>query len=221
MGFFPVYCDKCCLPFEDLDLLLLKEIYGENIPKELKKIYKSDNLAKGFFIRNNVKYHIENYDSYGRFEVPKYEYLSKPSTNLKLDIKTNEYGDRLNVIKFKGYEIPHSLIHQKCYDIFVNHRHIALRLREQQLDVEGYLKIVFPTSSSDRNKRIQSLCKIYNPETKRLQDKDFEYKEKEKKSREGYVLNPASYRFVSKTGKTGKLILEKSEKISDLIPQTN
>ena len=71
MGCFSLFCENCGLEFENFDLDLLKDIYGENIPRELKKIQKSKMLEKGIFVRKNVKYYINDYDSCGGFKIVK------------------------------------------------------------------------------------------------------------------------------------------------------
>lgn len=213
MGCFSLYCEKCGLEFDSFDTETLKEIYGKNIPKELKKIQKSGALHDGIFIKDNIKYYIMNYDSYGGFDIVKCENVLNPSSkvnNCEKFIDVSAYMHRSDSHK-------HILTHQNCPEICVKHYKIAERLHGQHLDDNTYLRIVFPISISDRDEKIQKLLRIYNPVWKKLQYKTFEYLEKEKKGSNGYILNPGTNRFVLKTKKIGKEILEKSEKISDLI----
>jgi hypothetical protein len=216
MGFFSTYCEKCGVNFvEDMSAEIsdnAKEIYGDKIPEELKKIIKSNHLTKGFFISNNVKYYLKNYNYYGAFTVEKYEYLSKSSAGTKPEMKV---GDKLNIMDYEGE--PYTLTHRKCHDIFIKYRRIAERFQGQFFEIEEFLRIVFPKSLSDRNDRIRQLLYVYHPVWDTLIRKDNEYIAKEKKCKEGYILNPASFRFVSKTGKIGKKIFEKSEKIYHLV----
>lgn len=220
MGCFSLYCGKCGLEFDSFDENLLKEIYGKNIPKELKKIQKSEVLHTGIFINGNIKYYIDNYDSYGTFNVVKCENLLNPSSKINVcqtSINVAEYINT-NSSDHRKCSNKYTLIHQDCPEICVKHYEIASRLQGQNLDDDKYLRIVFPISLSDRNEKINGLLRIYNPVSKRLVNKTFEYLEKEKnKDSNHYVLNPGTNRFVLKIKKIGKEILEKSEKISDLI----
>ena len=216
MGLFSTYCEKCGVHFvEDMSTEIsetAKNIYGDKIPEELKKIIKSNHLTKGFFTTNKIKYYLKNYNYSGEFVIEKFEYLSKPSVGAKPQMKV---GDKLNIIDYDGE--PYNLTHRKCHDIFIKYRRIAERFQSQFFQSEEFLRIVFPKSLSDRNKRIRQLLYVYHPVWDNYIRKDYEYIEKEKKCPEGYILNPASFRFVSKTGKIGKLIHEKSEKIYHLV----
>ena len=161
-----------------------------------------------------MKYYVNGYDSYGEFNVVRYEKLSDPSS------KSRIIDGKIDVVQYMSSSKDSekcTLTHQKCDETFVKHYQIASRLHGQHMDIDTYLRIVFPLSLSERNEKVNEMLKIYDPEFKRLVSKDSEYLKKEKKCPTGYILNPRSNRFVLKTGKIGKLILEKSEKISDLI----
>ena len=218
MGCFSLYCQKCGLEFDNLDMNTLKELYGDKIPKELKKIEKSNILENGIFIRKNMKYYINSYDSYGSFNVVKTEKISDPSSNSRIidnSIDVSNYIDKY--MRTPKDSEKYTLTHEKCAELFVKHYEIASRLRGQQTDYSTYLRIVFPLSLSERNEEINKLLKVYHPDLKILVSKNSEYLKKEMKCPVGKILNTGTNRFVSKTGKVGKLIIEKSEKISDLI----
>lgn len=212
MGCFSLFCENCGLEFENFDLDLLKDIYGENIPRELKKIQKSKMLEKGIFVRKNVKYYINDYDSCGGFKIVKTENLSKSSPKSFISDKKIYPSEYLE----EGY----TLTHEKCHPKFVKNFHIAFRLQGQYMDNETYLRILFPVSLSDREERVNKLLLIYNPVYKRLVNKDDQFLSKEKSRPHNCVLNPGSNRFVAKTSKIGKEIIEKSEKMSDLFQIT-
>jgi serine/threonine protein kinase len=208
MGCFSSYCEKCGLEFKNFDIDLLKEIYGENIPRELQKIQQLKIMENAIFIRKNIKYYINGYDSCGGFKIIKSENLF--TSTLKNYISNQK-------IYPSDYSDEYTLTHEKCPEIFVKNFQIASRLQGQYMDTETYLRIVFPVSLSERDEKVNELLLVYNPVYKRLVMKSQRFLSKEKNCPRECIINPASNRFVSKTSKIGKEIIEKSEKISDLI----
>ena len=197
MGCFSLFCEKCGLEFESFDLDLLKEIYGENIPRELKKIQESKMMENGIFIRKKVKYYVNGYDSCGGFQIVKSENLSKSSPKSHISDKK---------IYLSEYLDEYTLRHEKCHPKFVKNFHIASRLQGQHMDNKTYLRIVFPLSLSQKDKKTNE----------KLVNKDHQFLSKEKNCPRKCVLKAGSNRFVSKTSEIDKKIIGKSEKLSDL-----
>lgn len=162
--------------------LPMRPLYDNNkdIPKELQKV-----LRKGVLVLDGKKIAVKDYDDYGNFK-----------NNKGQTIKVGEYihsGD-------KTIDLYHKDIH-KFPDIIANKDIVKLLFQGQVFDDENYIE--FYKGRHEGKERI-----VYHPNLGRHLVKTFAYLEKEKSCPVGKVLNPDTMRFVSVSGKVGKMILE-------------
>lgn len=205
MGFIQLYCQKCGMSFLNYEKEYLENLYGSGkVPNELDEIQKSKILETGIFIKDDIKYFIKNYDEYGSFEIEDIESSSK-----HIDV----YEETKSL-----HEDKYVLTHRQCAPIFLKNHKIAKRIQVNRFEYDMYLKIVFPLSISERNELINKLLLVYNPVAEGLVFKDDKYLKAEKNCPSNKITKPSydKLRYVIRNGKLGKLILEKSEKISDL-----
>jgi len=205
-----LYCDKCNTCFDGFYFDDLKAIYGAKIPKELALIHKSKQMKKGIvYDKKGKQILVDNYDnSNGTFKIQ--------NTNKEIEVyqKSNHYNYN------KDYK---TITHQKCSDVFLKYNKLAKRCQNHSyFDYETFFRIIFPISSKEQLKLVNKKLYVYynypKLKTSMLIPKTPQYLYFESKCPQDKIVNPATNRCVNKNGIVGRNIIEKSEKISDLLP---
>jgi hypothetical protein len=190
MGGYDIYCYVCGIPVCDFKTKLPKKIHCSISPKLIEE------LRLGYFrTADGVIHNVKDIDTAGYFEY--------------IDTDTNTKKDVHELVEKTNYNFTNCVCHRNCSKYLHPIKEHAIqkmfykhKIHQQYFNAVVYVENILPVQIIDK-RLLNNTCH------KSTKSKSKEPSEtKDKKNDPNYILNPATKRWVKKTGKVGRTLMK-------------